>query len=250
MNAEAAVKGHFYVVGVGPGAPDLLTLRAVNIIRSCDVLIAPRAETSAESLALKVAGEYIGQQEVIEHAYPMARDEKRTERCWAEIAEIVIDRCERGQAVVHLTIGDPLLYSTAGYLIDQIASRLPEDRWHVVPGISAFQAAAAAAHQTLTRQNDRLMLMPATSIPDVKTAMDNCETLVLYKVGPRLKQLAAALEEYGAAGEATLVSRASQAGAETIRRGLDGVCDTKAGYMSTVIVRLGRRSWQDTNETS
>ncbi len=250
MSSEAAQKGHFYVVGVGPGAPDLLTLRAANIIGSCDVLIAPQAETSAESLALQVAASCIDKQEVIEQVYPMARDESQTVRCWAGIADLVLERCERGQAVAHLTIGDPLLYSTAGYLIDQLASRLPEDRWHVVPGISAFQAAAAATHQTLTRQNDRLMLMPATRIPDVKAAMGNCETLVLYKVGPRLKQLAAALEEHGAAGEATIVSRASQPGAETIQRGLDGACDAKAGYMSTVIVRLGRRSWQDTNETS
>jgi precorrin-2/cobalt-factor-2 C20-methyltransferase len=250
MVADAAQKGHFYVVGVGPGAPDLLTLRAATTIRSCDVLIAPRAETSSESLALQVAEDCIDRQEIIERVYPMVRDERRTERCWAEIADVVVERCRRGQAVGHLTIGDPLLYSTAGYLIDQIATRLPEDRWHVVPGISAFQAAAASAHETLTRQNDRLTLMPATSIPEVKAAFDSCETLVLYKVGARLKQLAAALEEQGLAEQATLVCHASQPGKETILRGLGGACDAKAGYMSTVIVRLGRRRWPETDEAS
>jgi precorrin-2/cobalt-factor-2 C20-methyltransferase len=248
MDSEAAIKGHFYVVGVGPGAPDLLTLRAANIIRSCDVLIAPRAESSTESLALQVATACIDRQEVIEQVYPMARDERQTESCWAGIADMVVERCERGQAVAHLTIGDPLLYSTAGYLIDQIAGRLPEERWHVVPGISAFQAAAAAARQTLTRQDDRLLLMPATSPADVQSALDACETLVLYKVGRRLKPLIAALEERGLDGQATLVSHASQPGRESIRRGLGGVCDPQAGYMSTVIVRLGRRGWLETSE--
>jgi precorrin-2/cobalt-factor-2 C20-methyltransferase len=248
MSGETAVKGHFYVVGVGPGAPDLLTLRAANIIRSSDVLIAPRAETSTESLALDVARECIDGQEIVEQIYPMARDEQQTERCWAGIADLVIERCARGQAVAHLTIGDPLLYSTAGYLMDHIAGRLPEERWHVVPGISAFQAAAAATRQTLTRQNDRLTLMPAVNIPEVEAALGSCETLVLYKVGPRLARLTAALDERGYAGQATLVSHASQPGMETIQQGLRGASDARAGYMSTVILRLGRRGWRDTGE--
>jgi precorrin-2/cobalt-factor-2 C20-methyltransferase len=240
---ETVVPGHFYLVGVGPGAPDLLTLRALNTIRACDVLIAPRSETSRESLALQVVEEFVGTQEVIEHTYPMERSQQQTERCWARMADIVVDRCQRGQSVAHLTIGDPLLYSTAGYLIDQIVARLPGERWHVVPGISAFQASAAIAQQPLTRQNDRLMLMPATSISEVEQALDVCETLALYKVGPRLKQLSSMLGRHNLASRSHLVCHASQEGKETVLRGLDSISDDKAGYMSTVIVPMGHRSW-------
>jgi precorrin-2/cobalt-factor-2 C20-methyltransferase len=248
MSTEVAREGHFYLVGVGPGAPDLLTLRAASIIRSCDVLVAPRAETSTESLALQVAAECIDRQEIIEQIYPMARDQQQTESCWAQIADVVVERCQRGQSVVHLTIGDPLLYSTAGYLIDQIGARIPEDCWHVVPGISAFQAAAAVMRQTLARQDDRLMLMPATNIAAVKAALGVCETLVLYKVGSRLKQLTALLEEQNLAAQSDLVCHASQPGEETVLRGLDSACDAKVGYMSTVIVPVGHRRWADTRE--
>jgi precorrin-2/cobalt-factor-2 C20-methyltransferase len=248
MSAEVAKEGHFYLVGVGPGAPDLLTLRAASIIRSCDVLIAPRAETSAESLALQVAAECIDRQEIIEQIYPMARDQQQTESCWARVADIVVERCQCGQSVAHLTIGDPLLYSTAGYVIDQVTGRIPDDHWHVIPGVAAFQAAAAAVRRTVTRQNDRLMLMPATNIAAVKAALGVCETLVLYKVGPRLKQLTALLEEQNLAAQSDLVCHASQPGEETVLRGLDSACDAKAGYMSTVIVPVGRRRWADTRE--
>lgn len=248
MSAEVAKGGHFYLIGVGPGAPDLLTLRAASIIRSCNVLIAPRAETSTESLALQVAADCIDGQEIMEQIYPMARDQRQTESCWARIADVVVERCQRGQSVAHLTIGDPLLYSTAGYLIDQIAARLPDDCWQVVPGISAFQAAAAAVRQTLVRQNDRLTLMPATSISEVKAALDACETLVLYKVGPRLKQLVTLLEEQNLAAQSDLVCHASQPGQEAVLRGLASPCDAKTGYMSTVIVPVGRRRWTDTRE--
>jgi precorrin-2/cobalt-factor-2 C20-methyltransferase len=248
MGGEIARKGHFYVIGVGPGAPDLMTLRAASIIRSCDVLIAPRAETSTESLALQVAAACIDRQEVIEQIYPMARDQRQTESCWARVADIVVERCQRGQSVAHLTIGDPLLYSTAGYVIDQVTGRIPDDHWHVIPGVAAFQAAAAAVRRTLTRQNDRLLLMPATDINEVEAALGVCETLVLYKVGPRLKQLEAMLEEHKLAAESDLVCHASQPEKETILRGLDAGCDTKVGYMSTVIVPVGRRRWADTRE--
>lgn len=246
--SEGAQPGHFYLVGVGPGAPDLLTLRAVEVIRSCTALIAPRSENSPESLALQVAAKYIHQQEVIEHIYPMARDQQQTENCWAAVADIVVARCQKGQSVAHVTIGDPLLYSTAGYLMEQIAARMPRERWHVVPGISAFQAAAAVAQQRLTLQNDRLMLMPATSIPDVEQALTACETLALYKVGPRLKQLAAMLRQHNLAAQAHLVAHACQSGKEMVLHGLDRLASEKIGYMSTVIVPVGHRSWTHTGE--
>lgn len=242
---ENAQAGHFYLIGVGPGAADLLTLRAVEIIRECDVLIAPRSAASEESLALKVVAHLIDRQEVIEHIYPMERNQQRTEECWAEMADLVVKRCSRGQKVGHLTIGDPLLYSTAGYLMAKIAARMPCECWHVVPGVSAFQLSAALLHQQLAQQDDRLILMPATNMREVELALDRCETLVLYKVGRRLKALAELLERRGLARKAQLVCHAGQKGKETILRGLSSVSDEKSGYMSTVIVPIGSRSWSD-----
>jgi precorrin-2/cobalt-factor-2 C20-methyltransferase len=247
LNSQAAIAqpGHFYAVGVGPGAPDLLTLRAARLIESAGVIVAPRSERSDESLALAAIRDLIGEQEVIENIYPMERDRERTEQCWRTVAEQVAERCARGLAVVQVTIGDPLIYSTSAYLIEALLDGLmPRERVHAVPGISAFQVAAARFIDPLTIQEDRLMLMPATDMEAVASALDRCETLVLYKVGPRLKALAALFRERGLLGQARLACRAEQGEGESYLQDLTGDLPGELGYMSIVIVRVGRKEWR------
>jgi precorrin-2/cobalt-factor-2 C20-methyltransferase len=238
-----ALPGHFYAVGVGPGSPDLLTLRAVNIIRSAGVLVAPRSENSGESLALQVVRDLLDGQEVIEHVYPMERDAGRTGACWSAMAGLVVERCRAGQSVAHLTIGDPLLYSTASYLLQQLAPRLPPENLHVVNGVSAFQATAAIAVRPLTLQEDRLLLMPATNLAEVERAIEHCETLVLYKVGPRAHALRDLLARRNLAQHAFMVCHAEQGGKEVVVDGLESLPEGRLGYLSTVIVHVGRREW-------
>ena len=237
--------GHFYAVGVGPGAPDLLTLRAAALIESADTVIVPRSELAGESLALLTIRDLIGEQEVIEHVYPMKRDSVSTRACWAEVAAEVASRTSAGLSVVQVTIGDPMIYSTSAYLLESLAELLPPESIHVVPGISAFQAGAALLGEPLTLQEDRLCLMPATDMEAVARALDGCETLVLYKVGPRLRQLGILLEERNLLGQARLACYVEQNGREAIFRDFrEALADETHGYMSTVIVRVGRRSWE------
>jgi precorrin-2/cobalt-factor-2 C20-methyltransferase len=237
--------GHFYAVGVGPGSPDLLTLRAAGLIESADTIIVPRSELAGESLALVTIRDLIDDQEVIEHVYPMKRDAARTRACWALVAEEVAARVSAGLSVVQVTIGDPMIYSTSAYLLESLAELLPPQRIHVVPGISAFQAGAALLGEPLTLQEDRLCLMPATDMDAVEHALDGCETLVLYKVGPRLRQLGALLEERNLLDQARLACYVEQNGREAIFRDFrEALSDENHGYMSTVIVRVGRRSWE------
>ncbi|MHB8766068.1 MAG: precorrin-2 C(20)-methyltransferase [Deferrisomatales bacterium] len=248
---ERALPGHFYAVGVGPGAPDLLTLRAARLVATADVVIAPRSEKSDDSLALQVVRPHLrapGEgQEVVEHPYPMARDLDRTLQCWGEVADRVARDCGAGRSVVQITIGDPSIYSTSSYLLGLLEGRLAEGRVHVVPGISAFQAAAARFADPLTLQEDRLLLMPATDLAEVEKALagDCCETLVLYKAGRSVADLRDLLRRRGLADRARAVFYVEQE-RETAVRNLDALDDAAAeaaGYMATVIVHLGRRNW-------
>jgi precorrin-2/cobalt-factor-2 C20-methyltransferase len=237
--------GHFYAVGVGPGSPDLITLRAAGFIESADTVIVPRSELAGESLALLTIRDLIDEQEVIEHIYPMKRDSAQTRACWAEVAVEVAARIGAGLSVVQVTIGDPMIYSTSSYLIESLVELLPADRIHVVPGISAFQATASLLGEPLTLQEDRLCIMPATDMEEVALALDRCETLVLYKVGPRLSRLGALLAARNLLDCARLACYVEQDGREAIFRDFrEALCDESHGYMSTVIVRLGRRSWE------
>ena len=238
-----ALPGHLYLVGVGPGAPDLLTLRAVNILASVDIIIAPRSSASDESLALKVVHPHLRGQEVVEHIYPMERDAAQTARCWAQMAELSIARLAQGQSVALITIGDPLLYSTSAYLLEQIGDRIPLNKIHILSGISALQAASALVGEPLLTQSDRLLLLPADDLEAVESALDRCETLVIYKIGARIEALVKLLRRHGLAKKARLVCYAEQS-REQVFRDLDEVQGERLGYMSTMIVHIGHRTWE------
>lgn len=243
-NHATSQPGHFYAVGVGPGAPDLMTLRAARLVQTADVIIAPRSSKSDDSLALLTIKELLDQQEVIENIYPMERNQTATRQCWADAADQAAARCAQGQSVVQITIGDPLIYSTSAYLIEALSERMPADNIHLVPGISAMQAAAARFCDPLTIQDDRLILMPAVRLDQVAAALKQCETLVLYKVGPRLKELIALLQEQHLLDRARLVCHVEQEGREIIVNSLSDNLPAEVGYMSTVIVHAGRKSWE------
>jgi precorrin-2/cobalt-factor-2 C20-methyltransferase len=146
--------------------------------------------------------------------------------------------------VVQITIGDPLIYSTSAYLLEALRERMPAERILVVPGISAMQAAAARFGDPLTIQDDRLILMPAVRLEQVEAALQQCETLVLYKVGPRLKALTQLLAQQGLLERARLVCHVEQEGREVIINRLTNDLPEAMGYMSTVIVQLGRKGWE------
>jgi precorrin-2/cobalt-factor-2 C20-methyltransferase len=241
-----AQPGHFYAVGVGPGAPELLTVQATEVIRTADLLFAPRAETAPRSLALEAARPWVDGKEVIEHVYPMSRDLDRTLRCWSEVADRVVEVCNAGRSVAQITLGDPLIYSTSAYLLGLLEGRLPRERTHVIPGISAFQAAASRFGEPLLLQEDRLLLMPATDLRAVEEALDSCETLALYKAGPNFPALKELLTRRGLATESRAVFYVDQGDRETVVRDLSAVDPSfaqSAGYMATVIVHVGRRKW-------
>lgn len=234
--------GHFYAVGVGPGAPDLLTLRAARLIEGCDSLVAPRSEKSGASLALGIVEAHLRNQEILEHVYPMTRDQERTRGTWADVADWIVPRLEAGKSVVQITLGDPLIYSTSSYLLEALRERVSADRLHVVPGISAMQATASLFQEDLTLQEDRLTLLPATDPAAVEEALDSSETVVLYKVADRLDGIIDLLERKGLLASARLAFAVEQ-GRQQLVTDLRTVRGTRMGYMSVILVRTGRKAW-------
>jgi len=241
MNAEPS---HFYAIGVGPGAPDLVTVRAAKLIASADVVIAPCSEKADDSLALETVRTYLTpQQEVVRHVYPMRRDDAATRACWGQMAQQTAAWCESGKSVVQITIGDPMIYSTSAYLLEALEGRLGCNRIHVVPGISAYQAAAAKCAELLCLQEDRLMLMPATDLAEVERALDHAEMLVLYKAGRRIAELKQLLRKKGLLSQTRFAFYVEQEGRETIWQDAEAMGDELPGYMATVLIRIGSRGW-------
>jgi precorrin-2/cobalt-factor-2 C20-methyltransferase len=239
-----AQPGHFYAVGIGPGTPDLLTVRAVRIIESADIILTPQAQGSNRSLALTAIEPYLHEQQVLTVNYPMQRNGNNTSERWNAVAEDVLEQLRQGKSVAMITIGDPLIFATTSYLLSGLSHELETERIHLVPGISAFQIAASRFHDPLTLQEDRLTLMSATDLVAVEHALDHCETLVLYKAAGVITELLELLEKRRLLNSSKLVSCAEQGERELLVDNLENWIPVELNYMTTMIIRTGNRDWQ------
>lgn len=245
MDINKTQAGHFYAVGVGPGDPDLLTLRAARLIKDADVILAPQSKKSKTSLALQAIAPLVGDQEVVISQYPMTRDNSKTRERWGLLADDVSDRCRRGQSVVQVTLGDPLIFATSSYLMEALAEQMPTEKLHVEPGISAFQMTASCFNDALTLQEDRLLLMSATDLLAVENALEQCETLVLFKAAGDLPGLLTLLERHNLLHRAKLVSAGGQGEHEVRVADLSRWQRLDLGYMTTMIIHIGKRGWNE-----
>lgn len=244
MNDKTAKPGHFYAVGIGPGASDLLTVRALRLVESADIILSPQAEGTNRSLALAAIKPYLSSQRVETVNYPMKRDGDSTSARWKTVAQDVLGWCRARQSVVMITIGDPLIFATTSYLLQGLEEVMPLENIHVIPGISAFQIAASRFHDPLTLQEDRLMLMSATDLTAVEVALDNCETLVLYKAAGVIDDLLSLLKTRGLLSATRLASCVEQGDGEQIIADLTNFDPQGLNYMTTMIIHCGRRNWQ------
>jgi precorrin-2/cobalt-factor-2 C20-methyltransferase len=218
-------------------------------VETADVIIAPRSAIAETSLALDTVRHLITpRQEVLDHQYAMKRSGMVATANWRPVADLVVDRCRKGKSMVQITLGDPLIYSITAYLLPLVLEHIDAGHVHVVPGISAFQVAGALFAEPLTIQEDRLMLMPATDLDAVERALGQCETLVLYKCAKIMAPLAALLGKHGLAGAARVVCYAEQGARQTLHANLADAIGPRHGYMATVIIRIGRKSWNTATE--
>ena len=155
--------GKFYGVGVGPGDQDLLTLRAIKIIQSVDYifhLTTPKKNKSIAGEIISGFGNDI-KGELVSLSSPMKTDLKERKRAWGKNAEIILSKLKTGYDCAFITLGDPLIYSTCGYLLRRLKNELEPSRIEIVPGITSFQAAAAKTKTILADGEEKLLIIPA-----------------------------------------------------------------------------------------
>lgn len=226
-------------VGVGPGAPDLLTLRATAVLRRAAVVATPRRSDADASLAGRIAAEAVPPrpgQEWLPLTFPMTRDGATRRAARETAARAVADRLRRGLEVAFVTEGDPLLYSSFLDLLAAAPRHFPGVPIEVVPGITSVTAVAAAAGVPLADGSDRLAILPAAeALPELARLAQEFDALVLMKAGSVLPALATALEAAGLLARAVLVADASTP-RERVVRDLSALDATPAGYFSTVLV--------------
>ena len=171
-----------YGVGVGPGDSELLTLKAVRIIGSCEVVVAPSAMAAGKSIALETAEEFIkeGTEVIIKH-FPMGGEEQEAKIY--EAFEVIEEKLKAGKNVAFLTIGDPFVYSTYIYLLKYIEEKGYETE--TIPGITSFCACASIAKEPLVIGNEPLLIIPGDRLDCIKDEK-NVVIMKVYKLEEKI----------------------------------------------------------------
>lgn len=232
-----AVRGTLYGVGVGPGDPELMTLKAVRTIEACEVVAAPKTRGGA-TLALDIACGVVDLtgKEVLELPFAMSRDAGERERMHVQAADAIAARLDEGKDVAFLTLGDPGVFSSFFYLVDILVQRGHAVR--VVPGVTSFSAVAARLGRGLTEMDEPLHVVPAAAWADrIDEVLDLPGTKVLMKACGRLPDLADALRRRGELGRASLVADCGLPGELVCRDLADFDPAGYESYFTTVVVR-------------
>ena len=172
-------------VGCGPGDPELLTVKATDILRNADVIFTPTAREGKPSIALAIVQQYVNATaKIVDLIFPMVKNREQAKLYWRRNAEQIAETAKMGKNVVYLTVGDPSLYSTWIYIQKEITSRYPEINVKIIPGIPSVFAFAAQAKISLVEGDETLGIIPACyDLEKVKRTANSCDTLVFLKDG-------------------------------------------------------------------
>ena len=230
--AVEALKTHgkLWGVGVGPGDPELLTVKAVRVLREADVVIVPDA-SSGDKVALNIAKDYLKDKQIQFVKTPMVRDKAVMDAAHEQAADTICALLDEGKQVAFLTLGDPAIYSTYMYIHQKVLRR--GYAVEVVPGIPSFCAAAARLNQSLCLGREPLTIIPASH--DQNDLMDLPGNKVFMKAGRSILELQQALADRGLLDGASMVENCSMENEHVYPHFAD--LKEPSGYFSLVIVK-------------
>lgn len=237
--------GRLYLVGVGPGDPELMTYKAVRILSDTKVWAVPMAKENGISSAQQIAGQMVpdNDREILSLCFPMKKVflgqemDDQLLQAWRKSADEVITHLDRGRDVAFPTLGDATLYSTAFYLLAMIQERRPQTRVTVVPGITAMAACAASQSNPLALGDDVLAVVPAAFEDDrLRHILTSLDAVVLMKVHRRLDALLDLLTELDLVEHAVLIERSGLPD-ERVYTDIREAKGKKLHYFSTMLIR-------------
>ncbi len=229
-------QGIFYGVGIGPGDPELITLKAKKRIEDTDVICAPRTG-KGEMLALSIVRQVIdlSKKTILPIDSDMERDSQKRNQKYREQASVLAKYLAVGSDVVMINIGDISIYSTVGYMADALQEL--GYKTVMIPGVPSFCAVAAALNENLTCMNEPLHIIPASS-GAIEEQLKLPGTKILMKSGKQLQHTLKVIDSMGMIEDTSLVSNCGLPD-EMILKEIDK--DTPlpeaAGYFTTLIVK-------------
>jgi precorrin-2/cobalt-factor-2 C20-methyltransferase len=234
------VTGTLIGVGVGPGDPELLTVKGLRVLTGADEVFVPVGDTGEVGRAEAVVRTHLGEDygRLCRLLFALSDDAAARAENWDRAAREVTEPLREGRTCAFATIGDPNLYSTFSYLVQAIRETLPEVEVKTVPGITAMQDLASRSGTVLALKDERLALLPFTAGKDaLRGALESFETVVCYKGGGRLGEVLGVAEEAGRLEDAIYGSRLGMEGEEVVPAA--EMLGREGTYLSAVIFTKG-----------
>ncbi len=218
MKALNKSVGKLFGVGVGPGDPELLTLKAVRVMKEADVIFAAASTSNTYSLAVDIATPYIRENAtIISLSFPMTKDEAITQKAWDRNAQQIADTLKQGLSAAFLTLGDPLTYSTFGYVLKSLKTVMPEAQIETIPGITSFHAASARMNRTLVEAEESLLITSgAYGGEHLRKVNGHVQNIVMMKAYKNVKDINNALKASGFSENSVAVKKCGRNGEEII----------------------------------
>ncbi len=233
------MSGTLYGLGIGPGDPELITVKALRLLQAAPVIAYPAPE-HGESLARRIVAPLLdGAKTEIVIRMPIVEARFPAQEVYDQAAEDLGAHLTEGRDVAALCEGDPFFYGSFMYLFARMAEHFPVE---VVPGVSSLTACAAVLGAPLAARNDTLTVVPATlEESDLKSRLQGSEAAAIIKVGRHFSKVRRVLGELGIADRARYVEHATMKNQRILS--LDAVDDDAVPYFSMILVHRRGAAW-------
>jgi len=227
-----------YAVGVGPGDSQLITLKAVSVLKKVQTIFIPQSSQEKPSLARQIVQPFLTGQKLQNLFFPMTKDKKSLKSNWIKAAQKLLATLKKEPEVAFVTLGDPSLYSTFIYLeqalLEQAKKANIKLNIEVIPGISSFQQAAAALKLPLLSGDESMAVISGANFALAESLLKHCQTVVIMKAALYLKEILELVTKLNC--QAYLVKKLGLEGQEVINLKQE-LLNAGPHYLSLVVIK-------------
>lgn len=230
--------GTLYGLGVGPGDPELITVKAFRKLQECPVIAYPKKLKGSKSYAHRIVEMYIqpSEKEMLGLVFPMTKDEETLRVEWAKSVEMIYTYLAKGQDVAFVTEGDPMLFSTFIHLMKLMKETHADVPIETVAGISSFNGSANRLGIPLADGDDHVAMIPATeNMEDMRRVLETHDAVVFIKVAKVLNEMLDLLEEMNLLYGVHVVTKVTSD--EEVIWDVDELRGVELNYLSCMVVR-------------
>ena len=238
-----------FCVGCGPGDPELLTIRALNLIKEADVIFVPTSKLNKPSIALSIVEKHLKKTtEIINLVFPMIKDRDSLKEYWKKNAFEIAQKVRSGIKTVYLTVGDPALYSTWIYIHRELKRDYQDIEIEIIPGITSIFAFAAEAKISLVEGDENLSIVPACyDLNKVKNTVKSSDTIVFLKDGRYFDNVIEMLSDTGFSDDSKIAIAQDVSTEENILeikrlKDMKGKKQPSSKYFSIMVVKRNDRA--------